>query len=107
MEIEKKKERGFLILTLFVDINVENSILLDTYFQQAIDDNEMNIIVNFSNISYVGSSGIGVLARRFRQLREKNGTVILAGCNDSIRRIFELINFQSFFKIFSKLEDAF
>ena len=44
------------------------------------------ISIDFSKISFMDSSGIGLIMGRYKKLQE-NGSISIAGANDSIQRI--------------------
>ena len=45
-----------------------------------------HLIFDFSKISFMDSSGIGLIMGRYKKLQE-NGSISIAGANDSIQRI--------------------
>ncbi len=49
-----------------------------------------NIIFNMKNLSFMDSSGIGLIIGRYNQIHKKNGQVILCELNTAIERIITL-----------------
>ena len=49
-----------------------------------------HIIFDMSDISFMDSSGIGVIIGRFKNAEKRGGQVVLAGMTDSISRLFEI-----------------
>jgi stage II sporulation protein AA (anti-sigma F factor antagonist) len=64
------------------------------------------LIMNFSGVTFMDSSGIGVVIGRFKKLSLKNGVVSIAEVNDNVRRVFELSGMFKIIKIFSSVEEA-
>jgi stage II sporulation protein AA (anti-sigma F factor antagonist) len=64
------------------------------------------LIMNFSGVTFMDSSGIGVVIGRFKKLSLKNGIVSIAEVNDNVRRVFELSGMFKIVKIFSSVEEA-
>lgn len=49
-----------------------------------------NIIINFNEVPFMDSSGIGFIIGRYTQIKNRNGKIIVCMMNDSIERIFNL-----------------
>ncbi len=49
-----------------------------------------NLLINLSELSYLDSSGLGVLLGRYKSLAERKGRVFLIGAKPHIRRLLEL-----------------
>lgn len=48
------------------------------------------LVLNFHNLSFMDSSGIGFIIGRYNQLKQLNGKIILCDMNDQIERIVYL-----------------
>jgi anti-anti-sigma factor len=71
-----------------------------------VTDKYSNIILNFSGINYISSTGIGAITAILKTCRDKNGDLILINVCSKIYEIFQLLGFVQFFIIKSSLEDA-
>ena len=49
-----------------------------------------NIVFNLSHVSFIDSSGLGVLLGRYKRVAKNGGKVILVGVQPQVRRILEL-----------------
>lgn len=49
-----------------------------------------HLILDFTGLTFMDSSGIGVLLGRYRLLRERGGTVSVIHMNDQVGRIFTM-----------------
>ncbi|OHD68770.1 MAG: hypothetical protein A2W19_10935 [Spirochaetes bacterium RBG_16_49_21] len=71
--------------------------------------NELNfpdIILDLHNLNYIDSMGLSVLINISRKLKENNREMI-AVCNSSkILQLFYIAQLDTFFKIFSTIDDA-
>ena len=80
--------------TCVVDIHGEiNSaaepVLMDAY-NQACGNGARNILMNFTDLQYMNSSGIGLLVTLLIRVRRQNQRLMAFGLNDHYRQIFEL-----------------
>jgi anti-sigma B factor antagonist len=69
-------------------------------------DQSHNLILDFTDVPYVDSAGIGALVRLYvRHQRDENG-LSLVGVNDRVRTVLEIAHIEQFFRFFDTLEVA-
>ncbi len=71
--------------------------------QLAADDAIRCLILDFSELSFMDSSGIGVILGRYRVMRDRGGTVCVTHMNPHIARIFHMSGMD---RIIEQLEEA-
>ena len=67
--------------------------LREEIIQQKELSNCIHIIMNFQNLSFMDSSGLGVVFGRFKQIRSQGGELVVCSIPPSIHRIFEMSGF--------------
>ena len=87
-------------------LNLDNSNDLWIFFRTIVDGGGKNVIIDMSNLSFIDSSGIGILINTAKLIRQSKGDIVLINVSTDIYRILELVNFQRFIKVFEKLGDA-
>ncbi|HZK01775.1 MAG TPA: anti-sigma F factor antagonist [Anaerovoracaceae bacterium] len=65
-----------------------------------------HIILSFEELTFMDSSGIGLIMGRYNKVREENGKIAIIGCNDHILRILELAGIYTIAKCYTNLEEA-
>lgn len=70
-----------------------------------IDEGKTEIIIDFSEMLFIGSSGIGKLLLAYKRLTEKNGKIYLVGLNKDIKDLFITFRLNEFFLIVNDLKD--
>lgn len=91
--------------------SVEGSIDSGTApeFQQkvlAATEQSNNIIIDFTLVTFVSSAGLRVLLMVYRQIKSKNGKVILVGISDEIKDVMTMTGFIHFFELSASNEEA-
>lgn len=89
MNVRKLAEQTYVI-----DVNGEinarsENALMDAY-AQVNRDQVRNIVLNFSNLEYMNSSGIGLLVTLLIRVQRQNQRLLACGLNSHYRQIFEL-----------------
>lgn len=65
-----------------------------------------NLILDFSDVNFMDSSGIGVVIGRYRKVTAYGGKVAIVGLKPEIRRVFELSGMFKIIKEYKNLENA-
>ncbi|SFU31266.1 anti-anti-sigma regulatory factor, SpoIIAA [Clostridium sp. DSM 8431] len=66
-------------------------------------ENIKKIIMDFSSVSFMDSSGIGVVVGRFKKISQRDGKLYIAGLKKGIYKVFEL---SGLFKIINCCKDV-
>jgi anti-sigma B factor antagonist len=90
-------------------LHLSGPVILTTLaeFQpKVLADQSHNLILDFSDVPYVDSAGIGALVRVYiRHQRDENG-LSLVGVNDRVRTALEIAHIGQFFRFFDSVEVA-
>lgn len=68
--------------------------------------NAVNILFDFSALSFMDSSGIGMIMGRFKKVRTLGGRVVAFGVNAQIMRIMEMSGIDKIIKLTPDFERA-
>lgn len=68
-----------------------------------IDENNKNIIIDFSPVSFVDSSGLSVVIATFKQLNSINGELRLCGLQE---QPLELLQITQLHKVFTIIDSC-
>ena len=90
------------ILTIFLsgDIDHHNA----AYIREAVDEitdssHARHLILNFKDIAFMDSSGIGLIMGRFKKMQALGGDVVVAGAKAATKRILKLSGIERLVKI--------
>lgn len=92
---------------------VQPSGLLDStkasQFREQINEQVANnvkiIIVDFQDVTFMDSSGLGALVMALKTVRTAGSQILLCSINEQIRLLFELTNMDRVFDIFPNREE--
>ncbi len=72
---------------------------------QSIDSGVHTILVDFSNVTFMDSSGLGALVKAFKLLKAAEVDLFLCSINEQIRMLFELTSMDKYFCILDNREE--
>ena len=67
--------------------------------EAAFDKIERSIVVDFSELTYISSAGLGILVATYRRLNETGENLTLRHMNQSVRNIFRFSGLDRLFKV--------
>ncbi len=79
---------------------------LEEAIQRLVDEGRFNIVVDFKDLSYISSAGLGVFMGFIEEIRGKNGDIKMCGMSPKIYRVFDLLGFPTIYQIFDQLDEA-
>lgn len=94
-----KHPTGVLIVEVEGQLIVGNRQELKATIQQALDNGEQKLLVDFAKTGYIDSSGLGALVSISKKVREQGGELRLSGLNEDLRSLFELTKLDTLFAI--------
>jgi anti-sigma B factor antagonist len=79
---------------------------LEKTFQKHLDAGQYRIVVNFQELSYISSAGLGVLMQFIEDIREHEGDIKLANMSNRVYNVFDLLGFPMLYEIFQEENEA-
>lgn len=64
------------------------------------------ILFNFKNVTFMDSSGVGMIIGRYKELQRVGGSVGVSGLNAQIKKIFEMSGLFSIIQCYSDEKEA-
>jgi anti-sigma B factor antagonist len=106
MEINRRESGEIIIFDINGEIDLYNAPEIKDKIKDEMNKNKVNIIINLDKVSYIDSSGIGVLISSLSNLKKVGGALKLINVYASVRKVFELTKLTSFFDIYDSEADA-
>jgi anti-sigma B factor antagonist len=102
----RKMENDASVIDIQGEINAfaENA-LMDAYTMASTQGARV-IILDFSKLDYMNSSGIGLLVTLLIRVRRQNQRLLASGLNEHYRQIFELTRLNEAIVIYPSVSDA-
>ncbi|WP_066715334.1 anti-sigma F factor antagonist [Clostridium sp. Marseille-P299] len=96
-----------LIIHLKEDLDHHNAIWIREQADKILEQrNALNIIFDFKKVSFMDSSGIGVIMGRYKRVIFIGGKVAVVGVSDSVNRILMLSGLYKIMAHYKDIEEA-
>jgi len=98
MELSRRSEGAFDIIALMGEIDFHHSSELR---QQIVDslDKGRNVLLDFSDVGYMDSSGIASLVQGLQHAKSRNLRVDLVGVKDAVLKVLKLTRMDEVFTL--------
>lgn len=107
MDLKFKQKNRILIVMVTGEIDHHNASTLRRKTENALSEwNGKHIIYDFENVTFMDSSGIGVLIGRYKQLQALGGKIALVCTHDNIRKIISLSGLNKLIPAYDTIAEA-
>ena len=106
MEIIEEKLDDIMIITITERLDTLSSVTLEDKLLDTINKNQSKIIIDFSQLDFISSSGLRVLLTAGKQMKSVQGKLVLCSLKDHVKEVFDVAGFSMLFKMFSSREES-
>ena len=107
MIVEKKHVDNFTILYVEGLIKLgESAEFFSSALENVLKNESTNVIVDFTKIDYIDSTGIGELVGYLGKFTTQNRKLILVNPSERIMKLLKLAKLDAVFKIYNTEEEA-
>lgn len=106
MQIEKSDSEAVTTLKLSGEIDLHASPALRAELQKCAHAKISALLLDFSSVDYIDSSGLATLIEYVRESAAFNGKLALFGLQKKVRTIFDLVRLNELFVISGTAEEA-
>lgn len=71
-----------------------------------VEGGHYNLLLDLEKLTYINSTGLGLLMATFRQARQGHGDLVIAKMSDKITNIFNLLGFSRLIHTYSTEQEA-
>lgn len=79
---------------------------LETAFDNLIKKEKFKTVVNFRDLSYISSAGLGVFMAFVETMRENEGDIKFTNMNENVYNIFDLLGFPMLYEFYKDENEA-
>ena len=95
-----RQKDGVAIVDLPARIDASAEQTLTDSYQEAVAGSPKRIVLNFTGVDYLSSTGIALIVGILARARTDGRQISAAGLSDHYREIFEITRLADFMKIF-------
>ncbi len=101
-----KKSGSSLIVTVTGELDHHIAAKLRSKIDKALGGEIINIIFDFSQLSFMDSSGVGMIMGRYKAVQKLGGVLIVAGATPQVERILKISGLMNIVDVTSSVGQA-
>lgn len=106
MAVRTENRNGVLACYIDGEIDINTSPDIKKSFEKFLAKKEPKVLISFSKVTYVDSSGLATLVEILKNMRSYGGNLKLAGLSPKIKSLFEITKLEKLFDITASEEEA-
>lgn len=99
MEISEQLEAGIPVVSIKGDIDLESSPKLREFLKTKSVAKCTKLLLDFSAVSYIDSSGLATLIEYFQATQPFKGKLALSALSPRVRNVFEIVRLEQIFSL--------
>ncbi|MDQ6649076.1 MAG: STAS domain-containing protein [Actinomycetota bacterium] len=98
---------GSVVLDLSGELNSSAAgVLLPAYEQAVGEGDPRTVLIDFTDVDYINSTGIALVVGVLAKARAEGRTVVACGLTEHYREIFNITRLSDFMQMFSDVDSA-
>lgn len=106
LTITTSNKNGAVVVHCAGEIDVATAAQLRDVVQQVFADGSRAVALDMSEVSFMDSTGLGVVVGRLKTLRRAGGNLTIAVTADRVRRVFEITGLDKVFVLHETADAA-
>jgi anti-sigma B factor antagonist len=105
-KVSSREQGQICIIDVGGYLDAHTASELEKEFEKLIEDGQYKVVVNFSDLNYISSAGLGVFMAYVEPMREHGGDIKFTNLKEDVYSIFNLLGFPILYEFFDQEEDA-
>jgi anti-sigma B factor antagonist len=107
LEITVRKATGdAAVVAVAGEIDVYTSPVLQERLVEVLRDGSPSIILDLSKVTFLDSTGLGVLITALKRCRSAGGDLVLVTAQPNVLKVLEITGLNDVFQIYDSVDDA-
>jgi anti-sigma B factor antagonist len=104
--IKHREGNGVNVIELKGYLDAHTAPELESTFQKLLNDKKYRIVVNFKDLTYISSAGLGVFMAYIEDVRKNQGDIKLSNMTPKVYNVFDLLGFPVLYEIYKDEQEA-
>ena len=106
MQITVTTQAGVTIAALVGRMDAMTTVEFDRWLAEQLSNGEIRYVLNMQGLEYISSAGLRSLLAAAKQVKTRNGSLLLCQLGGTVEEVFRISGFLAIFKTFGSVEEA-
>lgn len=106
LDVSTRDEGGRVVVVAIGEVDVFTAPALDAELYRLIEDGKVSIVVDLSRVDFLDSTGLSVLVKALKRIREVDGTLDVVVTADRVAKVFRLTGLDALIPLHASVAEA-
>lgn len=106
MEIQQKQDGGIVFITIKGRLDADSAMDAEKTVTDALGEDMNKLLFDLGALDYLSSAGLRVLLSAAKEVRRRDGKIVLCDLTEFVKEIFEVSGFESLIPIEDSVESG-
>ena len=106
MQITVTMQNGVTIAALTGRMDAMTTVEFDHWLAEQLSNGETRFVLDMQGLEYISSAGLRSLLAAAKQVKTRNGSLLLCQLGGTVEEVFRISGFLAIFKTFGSVDDA-
>jgi anti-sigma B factor antagonist len=106
LDVTVRNQDGTAVVAVAGEIDVYTSPLLQERLVEVLRDGSSSIVLDLSAVTFLDSTGLGVLITGLKRCRSAEGDLVLVTSQPNVLKVLEITGLNDVFQVHDSVEDA-
>ena len=106
MEINSNEKNGIVSISIKGRLEADSSPEAEKVVREVLRGPTTRLLFNLSGLEYLSSAGLRVVLTAAKEMKRRDGKIVLCSLNEFVKEIFEVSGFQSLIPIADSVESG-
>ncbi len=106
VRVEQETRGKVLLLRIIGRLDALSSEATEKRVLAIIRKDDLNVLLDFTEVSYLSSAGMRMLLAVFKRVREHSGKLAVCSVDDGVMDVLKMSGFDEVFAVFPNQEEA-
>ena len=106
LDVTVRKVDGTAVVAVAGEIDVYTSPLLQERLVEVLRDGSPSIVLDLSAVTFLDSTGLGVLITGLKRCRSAEGDLVLVTAQPNVLKVLEITGLNDVFQVHDSVDDA-
>jgi anti-sigma B factor antagonist len=106
LDVSTRDEGGRVVVAAIGEVDVFTAPALDAELYRLIEDGKSAIVVDLSRVDFLDSTGLSVLVKALKRVREVDGSLDVVVTADRVAKVFRLTGLDALIPLHASVAEA-
>lgn len=106
ISLNKEDKNDITVIHIGGYLDAHTASKFEAAIQESTKSGKYKLILNFKELEYISSAGLGVIMGNIEEIRDHDGDIKMSDMTKKIFRVFDLVGFPSLYDIFDSQGEA-